>query len=142
MERRILIADDEADVRRGAAELLAGVGLEVIEAGDSEEALVVVRRSIETGQGLHLALVDVHMPPPTANESDRSREDGGIALFDLLRGQRPELPCILWSGEASEGVASWLLRQGASAFLRKPVRPTLLRDEVRRVLDSHWGAAG
>lgn len=142
MERRILIADDEADVRRGAAELLAAVGLEVIEAGDGEEALLVVQRSIETGQCLHLALVDVHMPPPTAIASDRTREDGGIALFDVLRGRRPELPCILWSGEASDGVASWLLRQGASAFLRKPVRPTLLRDEVRRVLDSHWGAAG
>lgn len=140
MERRILIADDDDDVRRGAAELLLGSGLEVVEASDGEEAILLVRRAFETGRSLHLALVDVHMPPPSETEADRI--DGGIVLFDLLRGQSPGLPCILWSGEASEGVASWALRHGASAFLRKPVRPTLLRSEIHRILDSHWGAAG
>lgn len=142
MDRRILIADDDQDVRRGAAELLVGVGLDVIEACDGEEALVVVRRSFEAGAPLHLALVDVHMPPPVEVPEAATRDDGGIALFSLLRGQRPELPCILWSGEASEGVANWALREGASAFLRKPVRPLELRDEVRRIIALHWGEAG
>lgn len=145
MDRRILIADDDPDVRRGAAELLLGVGLEVVEAGDGEEAWTLVRRAFDAGQPLHLALVDVHMPPPVAavaDPRDGHRSDGGIALFSLLRGQRPELPCILWSAEASDGVASWALREGASAFLRKPVRPPLLRDEVRRVIAQHWDAAG
>lgn len=142
MDHRILIADDDADVRQGAAELLLSVGLEVLQACDGEEAIVVVRRSIEAGLPLHLALVDVHMPPPAESELAASRDDGGIALFTLLRGQRPELPCILWSGEASDGVADWALREGASAFLRKPVKPLVLRDEIRRILDQHWGAAG
>ena len=146
MDRRILIADDDADVRHGAAELLVGTGLEVIEAGDGEEAMVIVRRSLEIGQPLHLVLADVHMPPPEPSSAggDFGLEpgDGGLALFSVLRGQRPELPCILWSGEASDGVASWALSKGASAFLRKPVKPHLLRDEVRRVLDEFWGQAG
>ncbi|MEL6429599.1 MAG: response regulator [Planctomycetota bacterium] len=141
MDRRILIADDDAAVRRGAAELLGGSGIEIVEAGDGEEALSVVRRTLAAGLGLHLALVDVHMPPP-AEADAAERTDGGIALFSLLRGQTPELPLILWSGEASEGVASWALAEGASAFLRKPVRPVHLRSEVQRVLDIHWGAAG
>lgn len=140
MDHRILIADDDPDVRRGAAELLGGVGLRVVEAEDGEQALVVVQRSFEAGEALHLVLADVHMPPPAASEPDRA--DGGLALFSLLRGQAPELPCILWSGEASEGVATWALREGASAFLRKPVQPRLLRDEVCRVLDQRWGTAG
>lgn len=142
MDRRILIADDDADVRRGAAELLSGTGLEVVEAADGEEALSVVRRTLDAGLSLHLALVDVHMPPPAEAHASPERSDGGIALFSLLRGQTPELPLILWSGEASEGVASWALREGASAFLRKPVRPVALRNEIKRVLDIHWGAAG
>lgn len=142
MDRRILIADDDQAVRRGAAELLGGVGLEVMEAADGEEALVVIRRTFEAGAPLHLALMDVHMPPPTEATEAANRDDGGLALFSMLRGQRPELPCILWSGEASEGVASWALREGASAFLRKPVQPLVLRDEVRRVIAQHWGEAG
>ncbi|MEM1448687.1 MAG: response regulator [Planctomycetota bacterium] len=142
MERRILIADDDPDVRQGAAELLVSTGLEVVEAGDGEEALVVVRRAVEVGQPLHLALVDVHMPPPSDTTAGMEPGDGGLALFSLLRGQRPELPCILWSGEASEGVASWALREGASAFLRKPVKPHHLRGEVHRILDEVWGRTG
>ncbi len=141
MDHRILIADDDQDVRKGAAELLVGVGIDVVEAGSGEEALTIIRRSIMLGAPLHLALVDVHMPPPLSAESAETRDDGGIALFSLLRGQRPELPCILWSGEASDGVAQWALREGASAFLRKPVQPIHLRDEIRRVLDLHWGEA-
>lgn len=141
MDHRILIADDDLDVRRGAAELLVGVGIDVVEAGSGEEALTIIRRSIMLGAPLHLALVDVHMPPPLSAELAETREDGGIVLFSLLRGQRPELPCILWSGEASEGVANWALREGASAFLRKPVQPIQFRDEIRRVLDLHWGEA-
>ncbi len=143
MDRRILIADDDAEVREGAAELLTSVGIEVVHAEDGSQALLQIERSIQLRAPLHLVLVDVHMPPPRgADFVSLEGGDGGLALFTLLRGQRPDLPCILWSGEASDGVASWALRAGASAFLRKPVQPIFLRAEVRRVLDSHWGAAG
>lgn len=143
MEHRILIADDDADVRQGAAELLAMCGLDVILACDGEEAIFMVHRELELQRPLHLALVDVHMPPPVdAAPVSMDGDDGGLALFSLLRGSRPELPCILWSGAASAGVESWALREGASAFLRKPVKPLRLREEIQRVLELHWGAAG
>ena len=70
---RILIADDDADVREGAAELLRGAGMQVVQAGDGEEAIVLVRRSIECGLPLHLALMDVHMPPPSEDTNARGR---------------------------------------------------------------------
>ena len=127
IDRRILIADDDREVRLGATELLGRLGLSVLQAGSGDEALEVVR----CGDPLHLALLDVHMPGR-----------GGLEIFDLLHRERPELPCILWSGEASQGVADWALRSGASAFLRKPVQPRLLRDEVQRILEVHWGRAG
>ncbi len=142
MDRRILIADDDTCVRQGAAELLVGSGLTVVEAGDGEEAMVMVERSFQAGEPLHLILADVHMPPPQQpNDLGLEPRDGGLALFSLLQGQRPELPCILWSGAASEGVASWALDKGARAFLRKPVQPLELRQEVQRVLDEVWGRA-
>jgi len=50
----------------------------------------------------------------------------------------------LWGpahGGANEAVAQFLLRSGAVAFLRKPVRPQFLRAEVQRILDTRWGSA-
>lgn len=124
IDRRILIADDDLDLRRGAVELLDALGLEVLEASDGEEALAVVRAA----DVLHLVLLDFHMP---------GRD--GLEVFGLLRQSLPDLPCIFWSGDATEAIERTALRAGASAFLRKPVRPDVLRGEVRRVLADRWG---
>lgn len=119
-DRRILIADDDTEVRLGAAELLSGMGLEVLQAGTGTEALDIFRRD-----SLDLALLDVHMP---------GRD--GVEVFQTLRVEDPGLPCILWSGDATDAVAQFLIRSGAAAFLRKPVQPRLLKDEIQRVLTS------
>lgn len=144
MDHRILIADDDLDVRQGAAELLAGIGLEVVQAEDGSEALGLVRASFANRRPLHLVLADVHMPGPRGAGAGEGRgaHEGGLALFDALRVAAPKLPCILWSGEASAAVEAWALGEGVSAFLRKPVQPHLLRTTVRGVLDKHWSNAG
>ena len=125
IDRRILIADDDAAVRVGAAELLEPLGLEVLEAESGAEALTIVRRS-----RIHLALLDMHMPGST-----------GLEVFESMRAEVPGLPCIFWSGDATEDIARYALRLGASAFLKKPVAPELLRGEVTRVLEHYWGKA-
>lgn len=119
--RRILIADDDPEVRFGAVELLDGFGLSIVQAERGDEAWDLAR----TTEALDLALLDLQMPGY-----------GGLELFELLRGEFPDLPCILWSGAASEAIEKSALRSGVSAFLHKPVRPAVLRDEVRRLLDS------
>lgn len=121
--RRILIADDDSEIRFGAAELLDSLGY-VLQACDGEEALDLVR----SGEELHLALLDMQMP-----------RRGGYEVFGVLKDEYPELPCILWSGDATEALASNVVRAGASAFLHKPVPPDQLRGEVRRVLVERWG---
>ena len=123
---RILIADDDAEVREGAAELLSqALGLGVALAESGEQALEILRQ-----RAVHVALLDLHMPGR-----------GGLEVFEAMRRDALLVPCILWSGDATEAIESTALRSGVSAFLRKPVEPVLLRGEVRRVLESHWGAA-
>jgi len=124
IDRRMLIADDDAEVRLGAAELLRPLGLEILEAETGVEALSILRR----GGPLHLALLDVHMPGVD-----------GLEVFRTMLAETVEVPCIFWSGDATEAIEQVVLRDGASAFLRKPVRPDLLRSEVQRVLEAHWG---
>jgi CheY-like chemotaxis protein len=124
IDRRMLIADDDSEVRLGAVELLRPLGLEIFEAESGDEALSILRRR----QPLHLALLDLHMPGID-----------GLEVFRTMRTETVDVPCIFWSGDATEAIEQVVLRDGASAFLHKPVRPELLRSEVQRVLDDHWG---
>lgn len=116
--RRILLADDDEEVRLGTAELLASLGLVVLEADDGARALEVARREI-----IHAALLDFHMPGIT-----------GLDCLPLLRRERQGLPCIVYSGALTEGLEAMALRAGAFAVLRKPVEPQRLRAEVLRAL--------
>ncbi len=122
-DRRILIADDDPEVLLGASELMTALGLEVLSAGDGDQALALFR----SNRPVHLALLDVHMPLR-----------GGLELFSIMRSEAPDLPCIFWSGDATEAIERTALRAGASAFLHKPVKPEVLRGEVCRVLDHFW----
>lgn len=119
-DRRILIADDDRDLRACVAELLGDlpVRLEILEVENGPEALAVLRRV-----PFHLALLDMHMPGQT-----------GLEVLEAMKRETLEVPCIMISGEASEGVRQHALVVGARAVLRKPVEPRLLRDEVSRVL--------
>ena len=122
---RILIADDDSEIRSGAAELIGPLGLEVVQASTGLEALDVLR-----GGSVHLALLDVHMPGHT-----------GLELLEFVREETLAVPCIFWSGEADDVTAKWLLGHGADAFLRKPVRPNDLRIQVQATFERHWGPA-
>lgn len=122
-DRRILIADDDNEVRLGAVELLGALGLEVRQADSGTSAMEQLR-----ADRFHLALLDVHMP-------GRS----GVEVLQEVRSAELGVPCIFWSGDAPEEVQRYLIATGASDVLRKPVRPAELRESVTRVLQLHWG---
>lgn len=109
--RRILVADDDREVRLGVAELLADLGLEVLHAESGTEAVELVR-----GTRLHAALLDMHMPGCT-----------GMQAIPLIRGLSAGLPCIVYSGRWSLDLEQEVLSLGAFACLKKPVEPLLLR---------------
>jgi CheY-like chemotaxis protein len=109
--RRILVADDDREVRLGVAELLAGLGIEILHAATGTEAVELGRRS-----RLHAALLDMHMPGFT-----------GIEAIPLLRGVNAGLACIVYSGRWSLDLEQEVLSAGAFACLKKPVEPDTLR---------------
>ena len=87
---RLLLADDDLEVRLGVVELLRQPGLEVIEAESALEAIALAREQV-----VHAALLDVHMPGCT-----------GLEVLSRLRLRVADLtvPCIFYSGEAAEGL--------------------------------------
>lgn len=113
-QRRMLVADDDREVRLGVAELLDDLGLEIVHAATGTEAIELVR-----GVRIHAALLDMHMPGYT-----------GVQAIPILRGLQAALPCIVYSGRWSPGLEAEVLSAGALACLKKPVEPALLRRTV------------
>ncbi len=116
--RRLLLVDDDREVRLGVADLLADLGLEIRHAESGLEALDVVRTV-----RIHAALLDMYMPGCT-----------GMEALPLLRRERADLPCIVYSGRWTPDMEQAVLDAGALACLKKPVEPDLLRREVLRAL--------
>ncbi len=123
LDRRILIADDDADLRAGFADLVDGLGVEVLEAENGETALAIVQR-----ERLDLAVLDMHMPDLT-----------GMDVLEGIRALHFDLPCIFCSGQAEDGVLEMARQRGANAVFRKPVEPLVLRGEMLRLLGIRLG---
>lgn len=116
--RRILLADDDREVRLGVAELLDDLGLEFRHAETGLEAIDIARL-----EPIDAALLDMHMPGCT-----------GFDAIPLLRRARAGLPCIVYSGRWTPVLEHAVLEAGAFACLKKPVQPDVLRREVCRAL--------
>mgnify|MGYP003574444799 CR=1 FL=1 len=118
---RVLIADDDREVRTGMVDLLQTLGLEVLEAESGPEALAVVRRELHLAP-LHLLVLDFHMPGCS-----------GLEVYTNLR-EEIFVPCIFYSGNPTREIERRALEAGAAAFLHKPVQPDLFRSHVLEVL--------
>jgi DNA-binding response OmpR family regulator len=114
---RILVIDDEPDIRRTMAELLRGNGYEVLSAADGGAAL-----SAYDDFSPQVVLLDLGLPGLS-----------GIEVARRLRSRSPALPIVFVSGHADRELL-WTAVPGAR-LLRKPFQSEELYAEVRRCLD-------
>ncbi|MFZ9898776.1 MAG: ATP-binding protein [Gemmatimonadaceae bacterium] len=117
----ILVAEDEAAVRRLIRTLLHREGYTILEAANGREALEIVA----SYQGpIHLVVSDVMMPELT-----------GTALTKELHKAHPALPVLLISGYTTpEGIGD--VDGIGTRFLGKPFTTVALTDAVRTALAS------
>ncbi len=118
----ILLAEDEAQLRRLASTVLRGRGYQVLEARNGTEALALA--AAHRGP-IDLLLTDVVMP-----------ELGGQALAERLTSTHPGLRVLFMSGYTEDPAMRERLNHEATAFLPKPLTPETLARRVREVLDS------
>lgn len=117
----VLVVDDEAMIRDTTRQILERLGYTVIEAGDGEAAVEIVRAR---ERNIDLVLLDMAMPVM-----------GGAEAYIQISKLRPEIKVILCSGYELGSAAQETLDRGAQAFLQKPFRIQTLAAEIRRVLD-------
>jgi len=105
---KILIIDDDPDMRALLQETLAGAGHQIFTAADGNEALNIQRRT-----PVHLVITDIFMP---------GKE--GLHTIQDFRADFPNVPIIAMSGrsEYSSEALSIAKQMGARNIFRKPFK--------------------
>ncbi|MCH2169532.1 response regulator [Myxococcota bacterium] len=119
---RILLVDDEANVREFAGLVLRKAGFEVETAHDGESA---IRRFDETEDGFDLVILDRIMPGVD-----------GPAVLDHLRGRGSRVPVILSSGLGGDETVPAGVDGDLHRVLHKPYTQRELLGVVRELLSN------
>ena len=106
---RILIVEDDKEIREGIEIYLKNQGYQVLQAQDGMEGLDVVKEWSDVGKEIHLAIVDVMMP----------RMDG-ITMVMKFREKGYEFPVIMLSAKSEEVDKIMGLNMGADDYVTKP----------------------
>jgi len=117
---RILVVDDEANIRMMLRLALAHVGHVVETADDGLEALA---RFGSDGVGWDLVLLDQRMPGMD-----------GIEALHAMHARRPDIRVIMITAFGTIDLATEAMRVGVSDFLRKPFTVEVLRGAVEAAL--------
>jgi putative nucleotidyltransferase with HDIG domain len=116
---RILVVDDETQVRAMIGSTLERQGYEVYLASNGREALEAI--SLNT---FDLVLTDIVM-----------QDVNGIALLERIHSQFPNLPVVMVTAIHDISVAIDAMRRGAYDYLLKPFEREHLMSTVNRALD-------
>lgn len=116
---KILVVDDEPDVRRFFREVLTPIASSVAEAGDAHCAL----EAIESGD-FDIVVCDIWMPGAT-----------GLDLLAMAHQTRWDIGFILVTGEIQVETVVAALRLQASDFLLKPLMPEEVSRSVARTFE-------
>ncbi|WP_447977347.1 response regulator [Candidatus Nitrospira bockiana] len=119
---RVLVVDDEADVRKSLRLTLTKAGYDVVEGEDGEQAIKAIR-SGDNPLKVDAIICDLYMPKVNGKEA--------IAFF---RAQFPSVPVIVLTGQPDVRSASDLYKQGISDYLVKPIEPEKLKAVVAKAV--------
>lgn len=117
--KRILIIDDEENIRRVTRLTLEAAGYEVGEAGDGEKGLEL----FGDGSGWDAVLLDQRMPGMD-----------GLETLRRIKVGAPGARVIMVTAYASIELAVEAMKLGSSDFVRKPMTPEIVRDAVAAAL--------
>ncbi len=117
-EQRVLIIDDEPDIRELLEITLLRMGLDTLTAANVEDALEQIRTHEP-----NLCLTDMKLP-----------DGSGIDIVRFLQKEYPHIPVAVITAFGSMDTAVEALKAGAYDFVSKPVNLPKLRDLIQTAL--------
>jgi two-component system response regulator MprA len=116
--RRVLVVDDEVNLRQSLARILHQIGCEVTTATDGAEALL----RLETAP-YDLIYLDIRLP-----------KMDGLQVLRQIHDRYPQVAVVLLTAHASIQSAVEAVRLGALDYLIKPINPEALIARTRTIL--------
>jgi NtrC-family two-component system response regulator AlgB len=116
---RVLVVDDERNIRATLAVCLEGAGCAVTQAGSAADALGAAGRT-----AFDLAFLDL-----------RLAEDSGLELLPRLVAAQPGIVVVVVTAYGTIDTAVEAMRRGAWDYLAKPFTPAQIRHVVARVAE-------
>ena len=142
MKKRVLLADDEKNMRWVLSEALEADGYEIVEAADGKEALSAIAE-----QAPDILILDHKMPAPD-----------GMEVLRRIRAKGHRFPVIMLTAHGNVQTAVEAMKAGANEYLTKPFDLEELRlsigkalqmsalaaevDRLREELDRDWDVDG
>lgn len=117
---RVLIVDDEPDIRELLEITLGRMGLETVSAADLASAHAL----LASVKDFRLCLTDMRLP-----------DGNGISLVEHIQSEHPNLPVAMITAHGSVDSAIRALKAGAFDFISKPVALEKLRSLVNAALE-------
>jgi DNA-binding response OmpR family regulator len=115
---KILLVDDETNIREGLKALLQKDGHDVQDVASADAALHLL-----ANYDAEAAVLDIRMPGMTGTE-----------LLSAIKAQRPHLAVVMLTGHGTLETAMTAVKEGAFDYLLKPAKPDALREVVMRAL--------
>lgn len=106
---KIMVVDDEQDVRDVIRLQLEQKGFNILEATNGQEAIDLLRTG-DNMVNVGLILCDIRMP-----------KVNGVECIDFLKREAPGVPVVVVTGYPDSNLAATLLKKGVKHYLVKPV---------------------
>ena len=119
---RVLVVDDESEVRKSVRLILSKAGYDVDEAEDPESGVALVK-SGQSRVPLSAIITDLNMPK--INE---------IIVIPYLRSQYPSCPIIVLSGSPKLEKAFNMFKVAGIEFLSKPINQEQLLGALKKAV--------
>ena len=115
---RVLIVDDDENMRAALAEALSRLNISTDTATDGEDGF----RKVEAGD-FDLVISDIKMP-----------QMDGMELLSKIKEISPELPVIMMTAYGSIDTSVEAMKAGASDYILKPFSSDVLENAINRIL--------
>ena len=122
--QKVLVVEDETNLRKVLATMLRRTGYEVVVAADGEEGLGAFQKS-----KIDIVITDLIMP-----------KVGGMELLKAINATAPEVPVIIITAHGTVDSAVEAIKLGAFDYITKPFDQAELQSVIAKAAKTHTAA--
>jgi len=122
VSKRVLIIDDEPEIRRNLTVGLAQEGFACTACPDGISAIHELHNSREKGEGYSYMVTDIFMP-----------DIDGLKILKVIKAEFPELPVLVITGFGNELLEQTALAEHNTGFLDKPFEISELVESLHKL---------